>query len=462
MATTSMPAEQSQTKPNNQGGVTVVSVLPVRKVTYVFNAVTSRNLSIPVAVAVDGQVLTKYAARALRVNGSGGKVEVTVRQGQRVHLYLNSDASPDWRTQPVYPVVAGGRDAIVTITEKRGKHPDPDTPVLQQAAAAQAETAQQVDRYTAPLTGDIWMKVSHRYTETEVDSRMPPGTSDAVKAAIKEIYKGLSEAALVIAHPASNASAAITLKVRFEDADNPKGNITRFNLLSDGLTRVHPGGYAALFNGAIESRVSSMSISSCWRPMLGSIAHRAGLGLDVSILDGIVLNREELRRAYEGQNPSKSGNGNDRDNVSDAEVTAFGAYESAIDDKISAEAEVKAAKQSRAVAIQSGSQAAIEEAEKREKLAARKLGLADATEKQRKEAWNIERDKQEPTITKDFRARLVRCPCVAQVFDPWFIDIDVKDGVAPEPNMQRGKKNESLESLHRHHLHITVKDDRVI
>ena len=58
-------------------------------------------------------------------------------------------------------------------------------------------------------------------------------------------------------------------------------NIPGFDLLGGGLTRVHPGGYAALINAALANGVSSIKMNSCWRPMVGSIAHRAGLGLDV-------------------------------------------------------------------------------------------------------------------------------------------------------------------------------------
>ena len=52
--------------------------------------------------------------------------------------------------------------------------------------------------------------------------------------------------------------------------------------------------------------------------------------MDVSVLGGTILNRQELRRAFTGKNASQIGDGDDTDNVTDAEVIAFGEYESSI------------------------------------------------------------------------------------------------------------------------------------
>lgn len=460
MAAPSQPAATSQTKPNNDGGVTSVPVLPPRKVTYVFK-ITSSRLSLPVAVAVDGKVLPAYAKKALRVSGANGRVEVTVLQGQKVSLYLNSDASPQWRTQPVYAVAAGERDAVVTITEKSGKHSDSDAPTQQRSSDAKAEAAKPADTYTAPLTGDIWMKVSHKYTEAEVESRLPSGTSEAVKTAVKSIYKGLSGATLTISEPAAANLPSRTLTVKFDDSDNPKNNITSYTLLGEGLPRVHPGGYAALFTAALENGITAMTVSSCWRPMLGSIAHRAGLGLDVSILGGTILNRQELRRAFSGTNPSRTGNHNDRDNVSDAEVTAFGEYEAAISDEKAAVTAVKEAQKELAAAKKAQDAAKIEEAQAKYKAASTTAVEKADARTTKEEAWNRERNLGEPNHTKQFRASLLKCSCVGQLFDPWFMDTNARDQVAPEPNMQRGDSG-SNERIHSNHLHVTIDDSTIL
>ena len=179
-----------------------------------------------------------------------GQFEVIVEAGSKVSLYLNSDASTDWRTTPLYAVTARDKDMVIRIAEKEGKHTDSDTPTLAPTPAPPPKDdspAPNVIEYTAPLTGDIWMKASHKYTAAEVDSRVPSDTSKAVLAAVKSIYTGLSKAELKINIPAAGTSLARSLTVKFEDSDNPKSNINAYTLLGDGLTRVHPGGYAEIF-----------------------------------------------------------------------------------------------------------------------------------------------------------------------------------------------------------------------
>jgi hypothetical protein len=47
---------------------------------------------------------------------------------------------------------------------------------------------------------------------------------------------------------------------------------------------------------------------------------------------------------------------------------------------------------------------------------------------------------------------------VRQLFDPWFMGVNVKDGAEPVPNMQKS----SNEALHAHHLHITVDEPNIL
>jgi hypothetical protein len=83
--------------------------------------------------------------------------------------------------------------------------------------------------------------------------------------------------------------------VTIQDSNNAVSNIaTGYTFFEEGLKRVHPAAYAPFFTAAIASGAASMTINSGWRPMLGSIAHRAGLGIDVSILGPTVLNRDGL------------------------------------------------------------------------------------------------------------------------------------------------------------------------
>lgn len=284
MVVSKKPALTGTTKEDNSKGVTKVSLDGQRKVIYSFNAITAKNLSIPYAVAVDGVVSAAFSKKPLRVSGEGGEITVSVKQGQRVQLFLNSDAHPDFRKQAVYAVVVGERDIHIRITEKTGKHTDSDTPVKIVVAGSK-----NFDTYAAPLTGDIWMKVSHKYKPEEVDARLPTGTSEAVKEAVKRIYEELSNQTLKVRQSATGDSPERVLNVFFSDSNNPRNNITNYNLFADGLTRVHPAGYAALFSSALNSSVESLELTSCWRPMLGSIAHRAGLGLDVAVVGGVPM-----------------------------------------------------------------------------------------------------------------------------------------------------------------------------
>lgn len=446
------PAASSQTQANNQGGLTTVTVNPPRKVTYLFFGVSSANLKIPYAVAVNGSVLPDYAAKTRRVScpkGGKGKFSVTVQQGQTVSLYLNSDAHPDFRQKPVYAVTAGDRDVEVRINELYGKHTEADTPVQQIDPDAKVEAEKTADTFSAMLTGDIWMKVSHRYTQAEAEARMPQGTSAAVREAVKRIYRGLVSATLTVTEPATTGKPAQTLQVAFADSDNPNNNISSYSLLGDGLPRVHPAGYAALFTAALSANVLSLTLSSCWRPLLGSIAHRAGLGLDVSVLGGTALNRLELR---------KKGDGDDSDNVTDAEVLAFKEYEVAIEAEKEAQKTLTASKNELAAAKKEGDKGVIKAAEGQLNTAEDAAQKATESKDAARTTWGEERDTGENAHTQLFRAFLLGSVSVKQLFDPWFMDSNTRDQQAASANEQRTTN----EKLHAHHLHITVNEPRIL
>lgn len=430
------------------------------KVTYQF--VFLRKLSLPYAVAVNGQALPAFKDRPKRTDG---RISLLVEAGQTVQLFLNSDAHPAFRQHPVYLVKAAEDDIEVLITEVAGRHADTDTPALAKTST-QDGGGKAVQHMVAKLTGDIWMKVSHRYTIDEVDARLPAGTTAEVKGAIQKIYGGLSSASLVIERPAQGVQAARTLTVNFVDSDNPKMNITHYALLRDGLPRVHPGGYAAVINAGLDAGVPSIVVSSCWRPLLGSIAHRAGLGLDVSVVGGTKMNREELRRSLHASGTSPHGNGNDKDNVTDAEVTAFGAYERAIVETKQAKAEKDAAEKALADAANSRDSDVVRLARERQSRAAKEFRDAPRAEQEKLEAWNRERDAGEPNHVRQYRVSLLKCACVRQLFDPWFMDYDARDVAAPEPNMQRplppGQRGQSNEELHANHLHISIDDPKIL
>lgn len=481
MAGPQKPVLTGTTKSNNTVGATDVPAKASRKVTYIFQCTTAASVNLPYAAAVNGKVIASHEKKVSRVNSGAtkkngkttyteGKFTVDAEAGDKVSLYLNSDAAMGHRTTPVYAVAVGERDIIVKVTEKEGLLSDSDTPtpatkgkdVKAAPAAVESKAVPEVDEYTAPLTGNIWMKVSHKYTAAEVDALMPTGTQAEVITAIKSIYSELTSATLTMSVPvATGKHAAKSLKVTFIDSDNPKANIVGYTLLKEGLTRVHPSGFAALLNAALENDIPSLQVTSCWRPMLGSIAHRAGLGLDVGYVGSTRMNRQELRRAFEGKKPSQSGNGNDADNVSDTEVTKFGEYEDAIVAAKTANADLTGAEKTLRAAEKAKDSAKI--AESKAKVEDAKEASRDATDAENKalDAWNKERNSAEPADVRLFRTSLLKCSCVRQLFDPWVMDENTQDKTAPANNMQRGGSS-SNERLHSHHLHITVHEPKIL
>jgi hypothetical protein len=435
------PSLVTQTKLDNNA-VKDVKVETTRTVKYILHIVTSDNLNLPYAVAIDGVAQDTYKTKPKRVSGNFGTITVSnVKPGSSVTLFLNSDAHPSHRKNPVYKVTPNDRDVTVTITEKEGKSSDADTPVQSIDKDSAKEKAKKADTYTAPLTGDIWMKVSHKYATSEVAALLPAGTSAEVQTAIESIYDVLKSASV------SFTVEGKTVIVSFADSENPKDNInTGYTLLGEGLTRVHPAGYAALFNAAISAGVSKITMSSAWRPLLGSIAHRSGLGLDVNYVGSTRMNRQELRIKT----------GPDTTNVSEDEKTLLTKFEQSKKEQKTAAQKLAAA--SALAKKTKGDPAKAPEAIEAEKAAKEAVTKADEDRKSAEAAWNAERDKNEPDEVRQFRGSLMKCTCVSQLFDPWFMDLDNRDDDGHVPNMQVSKN----EKLHAHHLHITVYDPKIL
>lgn len=448
-------AAGSQTQPDKHTP-TAVPVTTKRKVTYILDtSVSSSSLKMPYAVAINGKVHADFKAKPAQISGSKGKVSVTVNAGETVSLYLNSDANPDFRSQPVYAVTPSERDVIVKITEKKGKHADSDAPTLK----TKATEAGKPDEYTAPLTGDIWLKISHKYTVAEAEKLIAAQTAPEIKAAVLKYYDGSvtkakPENKVTLPAKAGQASKTCQIVVGPGADENPLANIQSFDLFRDGLPRVHPIGYLALIDAAFDAGIEKITLTSTWRPMVGSIAHRAGLGLDVNHLDQTRLNREELRKAKAV----------DTDNVSEEEKKRF-------KEKEAAEAEAKKAKtelgklQNEQKALLTlkktnpNKASPIREMELEKEIAEAKVrtDAANKKEKAASEDWNDERDKNEPAKVKGYRASLSRCKHVKQLFDPWYMDENTQDNSPAKPNVQKTDN----ETLHAHHLHITVYEPKI-
>lgn len=466
--------------------VTLAAEKPTRTVTYLVNThATSARLIIPFAVVVDGNLLPEFVHRVpARVSGDNGEIRVEqVAVGSTVALYLNSDAHPDHRQSPVFEFTLedSNHDVEIWITEETGRHTgtDHDAPKFRGT-----DSDKTTDIYEALLTGDVWMKVSHKYTAEQAAELMPAGTAAAVTAAVHRIFAVLPTRKLVIPRPGLPTKP---LTVTFADSGNPNHNIARgYDLLREGLPRVHPAGYAALFTAALAAGAATLSLSSAWRPCLGSIAHRAGLGLDVDAIDDIPLNRQELR----------DDTSIDTANVSEKERRLFKDYEAAMADEAKTNKQHKTSQQDlkkaeaaldrvnqaehklQTASAQKGKKslgpARLAEAHAATEQATIKRDAArtaaDDAEKAWKDAvskrdeserdWSAERDRHQPEVVRMFRASLAASPSSKQVFDPWLMDADTRDTVAATPNLQR--KHDENEKLHAHHLHLTVREPKIL
>ncbi|WP_199222136.1 hypothetical protein [Limnohabitans sp. Jir72] len=391
-------------------------------------------INLPYAVRVNGQILSEFKEKPKKLAVTNqGSITIPAQSGDTVALHLGSDASADWRQEQLYAVQVNDKYVKVHIREKKGLHKD-------EAKLASPKSSATHDEYEAVLTGDIWMRFSHRYSPDEVLPRLPAGTSAEVARAVQSIYQGLRTGLLTVQRTGPQGQAQqVSLHFPTDKSDNCYSNISGFDMLNNGLTRVHPGGYAALINAALDNGVGSVKMSSCWRPMVGSIVHRVGLGLDVNYLDAVRFNREELKT---GKTPA--GKQDADDNVSEDEKQFYKAW--------------RAAKQELEVADKEEKRLSKVGTDEKKKAAVDRLKNASTAEVDAKDAWNTERNKHEPPKVKAFRKSLYTCPCVSQLFDPWYMDGNTRDAVPATPNAQL----DGNEQLHAHHLHITVLDKKVL
>ncbi len=429
---------------NTQAGSLVQAlVCAKRKVTYRFNTPSKNGLSLPYAVAVNGKVSAIYADKPRR---SGGKdIKLLVDVGATVALFLNSDAHPDYRNNPVYAVCPQDSDIVVTITEKTGKHPDSDKPARANGRAAPAAGGDPVEHYSAPLTGDIWLKVTHRYTSGEANALIPASTHPAIRAAVLSIYAGLPAPELRVRLPATADNPACDVQVKFSDASNAAANITSYSSVRDGLPRIHPLAYVALLEATHATGVNRVTVNSGWRPMLGEIPHRAGLGLDINYFEAgdktVQVNREELTER----------NGRHAGNVSEQEKILYREY-------ILAKADEEAAVSAEQRATGEFMKNKTPEIQKALDIAGEHRKQSRRKKEECQKSWNVERNKNEPIPMRNLRTRLERSPHVIQLFDPWHIDLNTHDAIAAVPNEQRN----GLEKGHSNHLHISVYEPKIL
>jgi hypothetical protein len=194
-----------------------------------------------------------------------------------------------------------------------------------------------------------------------------------------------------------------------------------------------------------------MIVTSGWRPMLGSIAHRAGLGLDVGYLQRegrrIVINRAEL------VNPTVAKHGF----VSERERELYDAQLATGKSIVEARKELREAKEN---LVNSGNSTKTSELTRSLEKAEKSLEDKEKANSSASSDWNEERNKNEPFAMRTFRSSLARSRGVHQIYDPWYMDSNSHDEIAAIPNRQRN--SEPNETIHSDHLHITVYEPNLL
>jgi hypothetical protein len=332
---------------------------------------------------------------------------------------------------------------LINVIEKEGKHSDTDE---LKACGEKTIDNRKTRVYEAALTGDVWMKISHKYTSAEAVCLISSSFSPTIVENVKKIYDVLKQPSISFKiTPEGASSLERCISISFNDSENARDNIKNgYDFLSEGLTRAHPAGYAAIFSAAVTAEINKVRLTSTWRPMMGSIAHRAGLGLDVDFVGSTQLNRQELR-----------GKSKKTKNVSEEEIALFASFESAKKRQLDAHKEVRKARLE--VQQATGNNASIIDAKRRLNDAIKSSEEADTARKNAEATWVAECDKNEPDEVKRFRQALITSSSIAQLFDPWVIDTNTSDKKPALPNTQ----TDSNETLHAHHLHITVREPRI-
>lgn len=447
ISTTPAVAHSTLTK---GGSLTVVRVGRKCSVSYEFDtSATNRDLALRYRVIIDGKLMPTEADSPRVLDAKGRKIKFLVDPGSRVALFLNSDVHPDFRRHPVYAVTVGENDVQIKITERKGRKNHKFAVLNDPYRQKDPTTGKLVDKYNAELTGDIWMDISNLYTEDEADAMLPEDTDAAVRDAVRRIYRGLPSNELVVTFPASETALKLTLRVRFDEPDNVLENTCYCPLLTSVLPRTHPCAYAALLTEAHAAQVTALRVTSGWRPMLGSIAHRAGLGLDINYAESatksVKINRASLTNAKLKRN----------DNVSEREQVLYAEYQQAKNAAAARGEEFVRAKKTVEVnrdPKESARFQALLDIGKSKKDDADKIKAVAA------KAWNGERDRNEHSLIRTLRSKLDHNKSIKQVLDPWYMNTNTQGGTPAVPNEHRSAN----EKTHNNHLHITITDPKIL
>lgn len=377
-------------------------------------------------------------ARVAIMSGKVGTIRVMARTGQTVGIYLGSDASPKFRNELLYAVTVGHNDIEVAIKTKTGLR-DEVAEVKLVKSGVDTGHGDKKDFYEGVLTGDIWMRFSHRYDAAEAATyATDAGEKDSgILEALKTIYGGSVERDKGLKVTFADKHEC---KIAFQHGSdsNCVANIKKgYTFSREGLPRVHPNCWIALLQALHNQKAASVTLTSGWRPMIGSSGHRIGLGLDI----------KDVKRS-DGKTIVFD--------TSDANLYGDDKEKAARQDWLKSEKDLKLAQKSLASAqlAQKAAKTPADVANAGQRLTAATAAENDASEA-RKEALEKFATKHAGTPADHFEQELLHNLLVKQLLDPIIIDTNTTDKVEPHFNAERPGD----ETNHKSHLHITSRDE---
>jgi hypothetical protein len=223
----------------------------------------------------------------------------------RIALHIANDAFEQHRKFQLFPwTVPDAAHSTVHVYEMRTDLQDRfstanqlgDTPSENSIAAKPHAT----NEYFGYLNGDLWLKISHEFTDDEITrlcptetlSRPPLGGSEQAggppqsvsvdwATALQPIYGAGQNSRSFDSFSVQITALGITVKFAARAVANAI-NTSALTTVQQALRRTSPRAFAAILKAAWRLNIDTIDLSSSWRPMLGSRLHKMGVGLDVT------------------------------------------------------------------------------------------------------------------------------------------------------------------------------------
>lgn len=360
-------------------------------------------------------------------------IQALVKEGDKIGLYLGSDASPEFRQELIYPLTVGKKDIKAIIRTKAKPQDD-----IAELKLIDTEKNSKEERYEGWLTGDIWMRFSHRYSTKEATAHLlDSGEKDAgIAKAMVDLYGGSVNIKTGYGVQFDNKNKCQIVFQTGSDA-NCQENIKKgYDFAREGLSRVHPRTWIAFLQAARDCAISSMEITSGWRPMFGSATHRIGLGLDIKSVKKV----DGSTAVFDKKN----------NQLWQTEEERIAHAEWMESERKLAEAKISLVNAKNNVR-QANGEIGIQEAKQREAQAKDMYDEANRETNQTKQRFE---KKHKNSTTGDFEQALVKNTLIKQIFDPLLMDADTHDQQEADANLNQSAN----EKTHQNHLHITASD----